>query len=60
MKKVILIFGVTRPLSLKNGQMRPITAFCSFLRKYQGNSTETVAFQVYEILKINLEFLQFF
>ncbi len=25
-----------------------------------GNSTETVAFQVYEILKINHEFLQFF
>ncbi len=33
-KKVILIFGVTLPLSLKNGQMRTITAFCSFLRKY--------------------------
>ncbi len=27
---------------------------------YMGNSTETVAFQVYEILKINQEFLQFF
>ncbi len=25
-----------------------------------GSSTETVAFQVYEILKINHEFLQFF
>ncbi len=28
--------------------------------KYLGSSTETVAFQVYEILKINHEFLQFF
>ncbi len=27
---------------------------------YMGSSTETVAFQVYEILKINHEFLQFF
>ncbi len=27
---------------------------------YLGSSTETVAFQVYEILKINHEFLQFF
>ncbi len=26
---------------------------------YEGSSTETVAFQVYEILKINHEFLQF-
>ncbi len=30
------------------------------LLKYMGSSTETVAFQVYEILKINHEFLQFF
>ncbi len=28
--------------------------------QYKGSSTETVAFQVYEILKINHEFLQFF
>ncbi len=28
--------------------------------KHMGSSTETVAFQVYEILKINHEFLQFF
>ncbi len=28
--------------------------------EYLGSSTETVAFQVYEILKINHEFLQFF
>ncbi len=27
---------------------------------YMGSSTETVAFQVYEILKIDYEFLQFF
>ncbi len=27
---------------------------------YTGSSTETVTFQVYEILKIDLEFLQFF
>ncbi len=27
---------------------------------YMGSSTETVAFQVYAILKINHEFLQFF
>ncbi len=27
---------------------------------YTGGSTETVAFQVYEILKIDHEFLQFF
>ncbi len=27
---------------------------------YLGTSTETVAFQVYEILKIDHEFLQFF
>ncbi len=28
--------------------------------KYMSSSTETVEFQVYEILKINHEFLQFF
>ncbi len=30
------------------------------MEKYVGSSTETVAFQVYEILKIDHEFLQFF
>ncbi len=30
------------------------------LYTYTGTSTETVAFQVYEILKIDYEFLQFF
>ncbi len=30
------------------------------LGKYMGSSTETVAFQVYEILKIDQEFFQFF
>ncbi len=30
------------------------------LRAYMGSSTETVAFQVYEILKTDHEFLQFF
>ncbi len=29
-------------------------------KMYMGSSTETVAFQVYEILKINHEYLQFF
>ncbi len=33
-KKAILIFSVTHPLSLKNGQMQLIETFCSFLRKY--------------------------
>ncbi len=32
----------------------------SYKHWYMGSSTETVAFQVYEILKINHEFLQFF
>ncbi len=30
------------------------------MRMYGGSSTETVAFQVYEILKIDHEFLQLF
>ncbi len=29
------------------------------IEKYMGSSTKTVAFHEYEILKINLEFLQF-
>ncbi len=33
---------------------------CMRMSKYTGSSTETVAFQVYEILKMNHEFLQFF
>ncbi len=32
----------------------------SNLLRYLGSSTETVAFQVYEILKIDHQFLQFF
>ncbi len=37
--------------------------FCSAILDsiiYMGSSTETVAFQMYEILKIDHEFLQFF
>ncbi len=41
--------------SLMNFSLTLVTAFV-----YMGSSTETVAFQVYEILKINYEFLQFF
>ncbi len=32
----------------------------SYSKIYTGSSTETVAFQVYEILKIDHEFLKFF
>ncbi len=32
----------------------------SIIRRYMGCSTETVAFQVYNILKTDYEFLQFF
>ncbi len=31
-----------------------------YIQELTGYSTETVAFQVYEILKIDHEFLQFF
>ncbi len=31
-----------------------------YSEEYLGSSTETVTFQVYEILKIDHEFLQFF
>ncbi len=44
--------------SCDDSQLRVKTAFC--INTYMGSSTETVAFQVYEILKINHEFLQFF
>ncbi len=38
------------------------SGLCSNLQddlRYMGSSTETVAFQVYEILKIDQEYLQF-
>ncbi len=37
-----------------------IIIYIKNIGSYMGNSTETVALQVYEILKIDHEFLQFF
>ncbi len=37
------MFDVTHPPSLKNGQMRTITVFCSFLRKYRISRKNCVA-----------------
>ncbi len=45
------IFNIPNPHGLLQTQINKI---------YMGSSTETVAFQVYEIWKINHEFLQFF
>ncbi len=39
---------------------RKMAAHHTYLKGTKGSSTETVAFQVYEILKINHEILQFF
>ncbi len=36
------------------------SALKPWINSYMGSSTETVAFQVYEILKIDHEFFQFF
>ncbi len=38
--------------------IKPVTKFQ--VNMYKGSSTEPVAFQVYEILKTDHEFLQFF
>ncbi len=40
--------------------MNTVPSICTQCTTYMGSSTETVAIQVYEILKIDPEFLQFF
>ncbi len=54
-------FYVTRPIliSINSDKYGKILAKVD-IHTHMGSSTETVAFQVYEILKINYEFLQFF
>ncbi len=45
---------------IKKCEKKFITLKNIYVCTYLGSSTETVAFQVYEILKIDHEFLQFF
>ncbi len=55
-KSIKNILHVAYPARRKYG----IVQMYSYVCMYMGSSIETVAFQVYEILKINHEFLQFF
>ncbi len=59
-KIVELFFTIQKKIKIYDQIIKILAQLWQVVNSYMGSSTETVAFQVYEILKINHEFLQFF